>query len=114
MNKNLTTGFIAAFLILLAASVSADNGKPDLWKVEKGGKSSYLFGSIHLGSEDMYPLSKKVKDAYNQAENLVVEIDLKPGDEQKLLPIIQKLGVDMTSTLESRLSPETLAIYTIS
>lgn len=111
MNKRFIVGFFSAAFGLVTASASADNGKPDLWKVEKDGKSSYLFGSIHLGSEDMYPLSKKVKDAYNQAEHLVVEIDLKPGDEQKLVPIIQKLAVDMTSTLESRLTPETLAIY---
>ncbi len=111
MNKNIIIRFFSVAIVLLTASVSADNGKPDLWKIEKGDKSSYLFGSIHLGSEDMYPLSKKVKDAYNQAEHLVVEIDLKPGDEQKLVPIIQELGVDMTSTLESRLTPETLAVY---
>jgi uncharacterized protein len=111
MNKSIALGLLSAIIVLISNSVSADNGKPDLWKVEKGGKSSYLFGSIHLGSQDMYPLSKKVKEAYAQAENLVVEIDLKPGDEQKLVPLIQQLGVDMTSPLESRLSPKTLAVY---
>lgn len=111
MIKKIAISLFSAVFALVTASVSADNGKPDLWKVEKDGKSSYLFGSIHLGSQDMYPLSKVVQDAYNQAENLVVEIDLKPGDEQKLLPLIQELGVDMTSTLESRLSPETLSVY---
>lgn len=65
MIKNIAISLFTAVFALMTASVSADNGKPDLWKVEKGGKSSYLFGSIHLGSQDMYPLSKAVQDAYN-------------------------------------------------
>ncbi len=111
MKKYTVTRLIMAAITLFTMTVSADNGKPDLWKIEKGSNSSYLFGSIHLGSEDMYPLSKTVKDAYNQAQNLVVEIDLKPGDQEKLMPLVQQLAINLNSPIESRLSPETLAIY---
>jgi len=111
MNKKLLTTLLATVFTITSGFVAADNGKPDLWKVEKNGNSSYLFGSIHLGSNDMYPLSKAVKDAYADAQNLVVEIDLKPSDEEKLAPLVQQLGVNMSSPIESRLSPKTLAIY---
>ena len=111
MNKKLLISLFGIATTLTSSFVSADNGKPDLWKVEKDGKSSYLFGSIHLGSQDMYPLSKAVKDAYTNSDNLVVEIDLKPGDEAKMQPLVQELGLNMTAPLESRLSPKTLAIY---
>jgi len=95
----------------ISSSPSADNGKPDLWKVEKNRVTSYLFGSIHIGSEDMYPLSSAVTSAYKDASYLAVEIDLKPGSEMRMLPLVQKHGLDMTTPLEQRLSPEGLAIF---
>jgi len=98
-------------LFILSSCILADNGKPDLWKVEKEGNISYLFGSIHLGSDDMYPLSEVVSKAYSSTDNLVVEIDLKPKDEMKLIPLIQKYGLNPSVPLEKRLSEKTLAIY---
>lgn len=111
MNKNFAATLISVGLMFVSGISSADNGKPDLWKVEKNGNTSYLFGSIHLGSDDMYPLSKSVKDAYQSSDNLVVEIDMKPGDEEKLAPLVQQYGLNMSVPLENRLSPETLTIY---
>lgn len=98
-------------LLFLTTSLHADNGKPDLWKVEKNGNISYLFGSIHLGSPDMYPLSDAVSNAYASSDNLVVEIDLKPADQMKLVPLIQKHGLNPAVPIENRLSAKTLAIY---
>jgi len=101
---------IIAFIFSVTTFL-ADNGKPDLWSVEKNGKLSYLFGSIHLGLEDMYPLTDKVLNAYKSSDALTVEFDFKPEDQKKMLPLITRYGVDRTSPLEQRLSPKTLAIY---
>ena len=106
--------FKSLALVITLLSISnllADNGKPDLWKVEKAGNISYLFGSIHLGSNAMYPLSTTVNDAYLSTDNLVVEIDIKPEDEASLMSMIQKYGIDMSLPLEQRLSPETLSLF---
>jgi len=65
-------------LTLFSVTCFADNGKPDLWKFEKHGNVSYLFGSIHIGSQDMYPMSDRVIEAYQGSDELVVEIDIKP------------------------------------
>ncbi len=103
--------FIAICATCITSLSFADNGKPDLWKVEKNGTTSYLFGSIHMGSQDMYPLSDAVKNAYTLANKLAVEIDLVPGEEMKLMPLIQKHGLNMTIPLEKRLSADGLATY---
>ena len=111
MNLSSLKIFVLTTLLFLTTSLQADNGKPDLWKVEKNGNTSYLFGSIHLGSPDMYPLSLAVTNAYTSSDHLVVEIDLKPGDEMKTLPLIQKHGLNISVPLEERLSEKTLTIY---
>ncbi len=102
---------IINILLLSTTHLLSDNGQPDLWQVEKDGNISYLFGSIHLGSDDMYPLSEAVYKAYTSTDHLMVEIDLKPEDGAKILPLIQKYGFDATVPLEKRLSPEGLALY---
>ncbi|MCF6192749.1 MAG: TraB/GumN family protein [Kangiellaceae bacterium] len=102
---------VTVIALLTTGFSNADNGKPDLWKVEKNGVTSYLFGSIHIGSENMYPLSSIVTNAYTNADHLAVEIDLKPGEEMKMVPLVQKYGLDLTKPIEQRLSPEGLVIY---
>jgi len=111
MNKSSLKTLTICTVFLLAGNLSADNGKPDLWKVEGKGNTSYLFGSIHLGTKEMYPLSETVMNAYSSTDNLVVEIDLKPQDEMKLVPLIQKHGLNPSVPLEKRLSEKTLSIY---
>ncbi|MCP4413879.1 MAG: TraB/GumN family protein [Gammaproteobacteria bacterium] len=49
-----------------------------------------MFGSIHLGKEDLYPLSKTVQNAYSSSDYLVVEIDLKSGDDDFMLSLFRK------------------------
>ena len=51
---------------------------PLLWKVTdpKTGGILYLFGSIHVGTESMYPLPDAVMDAYKSSDALAVECDI--------------------------------------
>lgn len=111
MHSSLLKTLTLVITILATSSILSDNGKPDLWRIEKDGTISYLFGSIHVGSEDYYPLSEEVNTAYRNTDNLVVEFDLKPGDEAKMIPLIQKYGLDTSTPLEQKLSPETLSIF---
>jgi len=59
----------------------------------------------------MYPLSDAIYQAYSNTNHLVVEIDLKPKDEAKMVPLIQKYAFNPTVPLEKRLSPEGLTLY---
>jgi len=111
MKKKLIDVFIIVFVALSAGTSLADNQKPDLWKIEKDGKISYLFGSIHAGSQDMYPLSKTVMGAYDQTESLVVEVDVTAVDQAVMAQKFQQYGMNTSLPIEQRLSPATLEIY---
>lgn len=66
--------FIATSLNCVAA--------PALFKVEKNGTSSYLFGTVHVGDASMKGLPEKVTKAIDQSEQVVVEVDI-----SKLTPL---------------------------
>ena len=66
--------FIATSLNCVAA--------PALFKVEKNGTSSYLFGTVHVGDASMKGLPEKVTTAIDQSEQVVVEVDI-----SKLTPL---------------------------
>ena len=51
---------------------------PLLYQVtDEAGHTIWLFGSIHVGREDFYPLPDYVTDAFETAEALAVEFDLR-------------------------------------
>ena len=49
---------------------------PILYKVEKNGTTVYLFGSIHVGTDEMHPLPDYVQDAFDESDALAVEFDI--------------------------------------
>ena len=51
--------------------------KPLLYKVsDENGNVIWLFGSIHVGREDYYPLPSYVLDAFDNSDSLAVELDI--------------------------------------
>ncbi len=51
--------------------------QPVLYRVtDDAGNVIWLFGSIHVGREDYYPLPQSVMDAYNDSDALAVEFDI--------------------------------------
>ncbi|RVU54336.1 TraB/GumN family protein [Anaerosphaera multitolerans] len=46
------------------------------YKAENKGNIVYMLGSIHLGSNDMYPLKKEIVDAFYNSDELYVEVDI--------------------------------------
>mgnify|MGYP000574906255 FL=1 len=69
---------LALFIATSFNSVAA----PALFKVEKNGTSSYLFGTVHVGDPSMKGLPEKVTKAIDQSEQVVVEVDI-----SKLTPL---------------------------
>ena len=50
---------------------------PLMWHVTSpGGQTMYLFGSIHVGTADIYPLPDFVMDAFHRSDYLAVEFDM--------------------------------------
>ena len=58
---------------------------PLLYKATSdNGGEVWLFGSIHVGNDDMYPLPDYVNNAYNEADSLAVEVDVIDMEETAL------------------------------
>ena len=57
---------------------AAADYKPRIWRVtsDEYDGSLYLFGSIHLGDDEMFPLPAYVEDAYASCGALAVECDI--------------------------------------
>jgi len=63
------------------------------WKVSSGKNVTYLLGSIHFGSKDFYPLPKEIEEAFESSTALVVEIDIKHQDAEKMQALILGRGL---------------------
>src|SRR5690349_16614938 len=63
-----------------AAGETTQVVRPFLWTSEKGGKQSYLFGTIHTGVDARKELPKEVWDAFDKAPCFVMEADLQAVD----------------------------------
>lgn len=78
-----------------------------LWKIEKNGKSGYLFGTIHLNKLDWFLPGPKTMAAMREAESFALELDpLDPGVQAKLAdPAIMPTGkVDLPAKLKERVA----------
>ncbi|MCO1334088.1 TraB/GumN family protein [Microbulbifer sp. OS29] len=68
---------LAVTLFLLAAvATAAETDRGVFWKATKEGKNVYLLGSIHLATEDFYPIRSKIEQAYSGSDAIAVEADI--------------------------------------
>lgn len=117
------TGLVGCFTQITAPKAVVDIQpveKPFLWQVKNGGKSSWLFGTIHLGVDAERELPKQVWDAFNASECFVMEanpaeITMSEVASMATLPRGQKLsdlvGVSVFRALVSKVRgtlPESL------
>ncbi|MDX8122704.1 TraB/GumN family protein [Janthinobacterium sp. GMG2] len=97
----------------LAEAPSVAQKRGALFKVQDASHTLYLFGTIHVGAPDFYPLEPTVTQALNGAGALALEID--PGaDPRKAVSAVLKYGMeapgskvppDCRQTLAPRLAP---------
>jgi uncharacterized protein YbaP (TraB family) len=88
-------GFVM-FLLLVGTSVvnaQVPEAKGVLWRVSGNGleKDSYVFGTMHLICEDDYFMSDEAKAAIQQADEVVLELDM---DDPQMMVKMQQLSVD--------------------
>lgn len=84
--------------------------KTFMWKVEKGGTTLYLLGSIHALKEDAYPLPSAIETAFDEAEVAVFEIDL--DDMTKAAIKMMSAGtLEKGQKLEEVVGPETWSAF---
>ena len=84
----------AALSILLIVSVARGDNEPAMvWVAEGDTNRVYLMGSIHVLREQDHPLPDIVEAVYEEAERLVMEIDMDDIDPFSALQFLMQNGV---------------------
>jgi len=92
LNRVLTC--VCLVLLLATSSLAlAAKEKPFLWRVTSADATVYLLGSLHAATIDMYPLPAPLYKAFDEANYIVVEIDINKVDAQTQFSAIQKYGM---------------------
>ena len=74
--------FVAFALIALAWAAPATAQKHYLWEVASPGNRIYLYGTVHAGKKEWYPLAPEIEEAFKESSVLAVEADIL--DTQKM------------------------------
>lgn len=104
--SKITAFVLAVFVVFGCFALSAcetETAKytPAMWRVTKNGQEGgiYLFGSVHIGDESMYPLPTVVTEAYASCGAVAVEFDILAFEAldaetaaQYMLPLIYNDG----------------------
>jgi uncharacterized protein YbaP (TraB family) len=91
-------------------AVEKGTAKGFIWKVERGGRTAWLVGSLHLLSPDFYPLPATMDQAFAGSDVLMEEIDMNEASDPKVAAGILAMALNPAgTTLSSQLSKETLA-----
>ncbi len=72
MRRPIIVVFLSLFLLAFQA-LAAERGA--LFKLGGSGHSLYLYGTIHAGRPDFYPLEPRIRQALAQAPTLALEVD---------------------------------------
>jgi uncharacterized protein YbaP (TraB family) len=103
---------VVCFAVVLGHATAAD-ARDFLWKVTGKASVVYLVGSVHLLTQDFYPLSATLDRAFKESDLLVEETDLAelmaPASQAQMLA---RSMLPSTMTLESVISPATFALVT--
>ena len=74
---------VAAIAVSALSTAQAQIAKPFLWDLTKDGKTMSLFGSLHVGKPDFYPLPASVLKRFEEATVLAVESDVTLPETQQ-------------------------------
>lgn len=94
-----------------ASEATADSTETEysLWRVTSEAGTLHLMGSVHLLTEDAYPLAPTMQTAIDQAERVAFEIDL--DSMQAMAPTMLQAGMYLSdSTLQEAVSDSTYAL----
>lgn len=82
---------------------------PAMWKVTKGDKEMYLFGSIHATQDGAENLPDYVQKAFDECDYLAMELDTDSmmNDLGQALQLTQKLMYTDGTTIKDHISKET-------
>jgi len=114
VRKKRPRAILAIFLLLAAIEVSfysgeaiANTQKTFLWRVQSKTNTVYILGSIHFMKPDIYPLDKKIEDAFDKSQVLAVEADVNDASKLDIQKLMDKAFYRGDDALEKHVSGET-------
>lgn len=111
-----TTIFLPIFFILFllnpfhARDAVSGNQKNFLWMVQSKTGTVYMLGSIHLLKKEIYPLNKKIEDAFEKSNVLAVEANINDIGQIDIQKLIEIAFYPENDSLEKHVSRETYEI----
>ncbi len=100
--------FIFLFLTHTFHSITeAQNQKNFLWKIRSNKSTVYVLGSVHFLKKDIYPLNKKIEEAFEKSSDLIVEANVNDVGRIDIEKLIGKAVYQGEDTLENHISGET-------
>jgi uncharacterized protein YbaP (TraB family) len=103
----------AAVAVALVAHVHAAPARNFLWKAtSRSGGALYLVGSVHLLSQDSYPLNPALETAFKESDLLVEEADLGEMGMNAQMTFLSRGMLPSNTPLDKVLSPATYALLT--
>jgi uncharacterized protein YbaP (TraB family) len=109
MNMRSIFSLAVALLMALPASARADDRLP-IWQVDGERNRVYLLGSIHLLRQQDYPLPAGFDSVYEDAEKLIMELDMDDMDPVESQALANQMGLIQDGrTLKDLLGEETYA-----
>lgn len=95
--------------VSVSAEQSSFSNKHFLWKISDDNSSAWVLGSVHFGDSSFYPFDPVIENAFADAEELVVEIDMSNDSvnnevaEQSMRNGLNKPGVRLQDILPAEL-----------
>src|SRR5262249_31866412 len=107
----LLTAALAGLVVAKDPAPPRKAGQPlFLWKVTSATNTVYLFGSVHAGEKDFYPLPEEVERAFARCKALVLEVDVNKLDQAGLRRLLlDRATYPRGQNLWKHLSKETAA-----
>jgi uncharacterized protein YbaP (TraB family) len=99
--RRFSPGAVRALLVaLLAATGGAavlaqqrPAARGFIWNVERDGRTSWLVGSLHVLTQDSYPLPAAMDQAFGRAKTLVEETDVNDISSPEILGVVASRGM---------------------
>jgi uncharacterized protein YbaP (TraB family) len=93
-NANWRAACGLAWLALALPSMAQQGDHPvSMWKLEGSTNSIYLLGSVHLLRAEDHPLPSIIQQAYEDAETLIMELDMDDIDPVEAQSVLTQLGL---------------------
>ncbi|MEO1295113.1 MAG: TraB/GumN family protein [Cyanobacteria bacterium J06636_16] len=85
-----------------------------LWAIESPNNTVYLLGSVHVLREADYPLPQPMQTAFEEAENVVFEVDIAELESPSSIQTVLQAAMPDSDeeVLNTALTPETYALAT--